>query len=152
VDQFTKLHLWTLTEYDRIIYMDSDLLPLVNTEELFDLDFERQSTTNPPFNYTYAAVPTIAWDKNGETSIRIGGGHNSGLFVLKPDQAMFDRLWESATDPLVPWNRHHDMEQGLLNHFFLQSGHMPAHRLEWMWNAKDMPETYLDEAKIVHSR
>ena len=131
--------------------MDSDLLPLVNTEELFELDFERQSTTNPPFNYTYAAVPTITWDRNGETGA-YGGGNNAGLFVLKPDQAMFDRLWESAMDPLLPWNEHHDMEQGLLTHFFLQTGHVPAYRLEWMWNAKDMPEGYLDQAKIVHSR
>jgi alpha-N-acetylglucosamine transferase len=153
VDQFKKLQLWTLTEYDRIIYMDSDLLPLVNTEELFYLDFERQSTTNPPFNYTYAAVPTIEWDKNGKPGILgVGGGTNGGFFVLKPDQAMFDRLWESATDPLMPWNEHHDMEQGLLAHFFLRTGHAPAHRLEWMWNAKDMPETYLDGAKTVHSR
>jgi alpha-N-acetylglucosamine transferase len=150
VDQFTKLQLWTLTEYDRIIYMDSDLLPLVNLEELFDLDFERESTTNPPFNYTYAAVPTIAWYK--PRVMRIGVRHNAGFFVMKPDQAIFDRLWESAMDPLMPWNVHRDMEQGLFNHFFSQSGHMPAHRLQWMWNAKDMPETFLDQAKIVHSR
>jgi alpha-N-acetylglucosamine transferase len=151
VDQFTKLQLWTLTEYDRIVYMDSDMLPLVNTEELFDLDLERQSTTNPPFNYTYAAVPTITWNKNGDEP-KYGGGNNAGFLVLKPDQALFDRLWETAMDPLMPWNGHQDMEQGLLSNFFTQSGHVPAHRLEWIWNAKDMPQIYLDRAKIVHSR
>ena len=55
-------------------------------------------------------------------------------------------------DPLMPWNKHNDMEQGLLSDFFTSTGHVPAHRLEWIWNAKDAPDVYLDRAKIVHSR
>jgi hypothetical protein len=39
-----------------------------------------------------------------------------------------------------------------LNEYFIAKGHTPAHRLKWVWNAKDMPDTYLDFAKIVHSR
>ena len=72
------------------------MLPLANTEELFDLDLNQQSTTNPPFNYTFAAVPTIAWNKEPP---RVGGGFNAGFLVLKPDRGIFDRLWEGAMDP-----------------------------------------------------
>jgi alpha-N-acetylglucosamine transferase len=151
VDQFTKLQLWTLTEYDRIVYLDSDMLPMVNAEELFDLNLNQQSTTKPSFNYTFAAVPTLSgW--NTKEAPRCGGGFNAGFLVLKPDRAVFDRIWEMAMDPKLGWNENYDMEQGLLNAFFAGKGHAPAHRLDWMWNAKGVPDVFLDRAKIVHSR
>jgi len=59
VDQFTKLHLWKLTEYERVVYMDSDLFPLINTEELFSMDIRQKSTTKPPFDYSFAAAPNL---------------------------------------------------------------------------------------------
>jgi alpha-N-acetylglucosamine transferase len=147
VDQFTKLHLWTLTEYDRIVYLDSDALPLVNTEELFQLELNQHSTTNPPFNYSFAAVNTLQ-NINGQPVL--GGGFNAGIFVMKPDQDMFERLWTTAMDPGQPWNVHKDMEQGLLNGFFRTVGGW--YRLDWIWNAKDMPDSYFERSKIVHSR
>jgi alpha-N-acetylglucosamine transferase len=147
VDQFTKLHLWTLTEYDRIVYLDSDALPLVNTEELFQLELNQHSTTNPPFNYSFAAVNTLQ-NINGQPVL--GGGFNAGIFIMKPDQDIFERLWTTAMDPGQPWNVHKDMEQGLLNGFFRTVGGW--YRLDWIWNAKDMPDSYFERSKIVHSR
>src|SRR5271167_3273292 len=72
IDQFTKLHLWSFTEYERIVYMDSDLLPLVNTEELFSIELNQQSMTHPPYNYSFAAVPTLGGkitDDEGEIEL-----------------------------------------------------------------------------------
>jgi alpha-N-acetylglucosamine transferase len=150
VDQFTKLQLWKLTEYERIVYMDSDLFPIVNTEELFQLDLDQQSTTDPAFNYSFAAAPNLI-DKD-ETRLIIGSGFNAGFFILKPDQAMFDRIWARAMDPAQPWNMYRDMEQGLLNDIFATSGRSPMYRLEWTWNVKDKLDEYLEQSKIVHSR
>jgi alpha-N-acetylglucosamine transferase len=151
VDQFTKLQLWKLTEYERIVYMDSDLFPLVNTEELFHLNLDQHSSQDPPFNYSFAATPNLV-GKDERGQLIIGGGFNAGFFVLKPDQAMFDRIWARAMDPAQPWNMHKDMEQGLLNDIFATNGHSPMHRLEWTWNVKDMPDEFLERSKIVHSR
>lgn len=150
VDQFTKFNLWKLTQYDRIVYVDSDMFPLANTEELFDLELDQQSTTDPPFSYSFAAVHNII----GKTEHfpLTGGGFNAGFFVLKPDIDIFDRLWEMAMDPKQPWNGSKDMEQGLLVSFFDQGGPAPLHALEWFWNCKDMPDRYMDSAKIVHAR
>jgi len=151
VDQFTKLQLWKLTEYERIVYMDSDLFPLINTEELFHLDLDQHSSQDPPFNYSFAATPNLV-GKNDKGQLIIGPGFNAGFFVLKPDQAMFDRIWARAMDPEQPWNMNKDMEQGLLNDIFVTSGHSPMYRLEWTWNVKDMPDEFLERSKIVHSR
>jgi alpha-N-acetylglucosamine transferase len=126
------------------------MFPLVNTEELFDLELDQQSTTNPPFGYSFAAVHNII-GKTEHFPVT-GGGFNAGFFVLKPDIDMFDKLWEMAMDPEQPWNGSKDMEQGLLVSFFNQDGHSPLHALEWFWNCKDMPDQYMDSAKIVHAR
>ncbi len=32
---FTKLHLWSLTQYSRVLYLDSDTLPLQNLDHIF---------------------------------------------------------------------------------------------------------------------
>jgi alpha-N-acetylglucosamine transferase len=131
--------------------MDSDIFPLINTEELFSIELNQVSTTNPPFSYSFAAAPNLV-EKNKDGVFIIGVGFNAGLFILKPDVTVFDRLWARALTPGHPWNMHHDMEQGLLNDFFATAGEAPMHQLHWSWNVKDMPDEYISESKIVHAR
>ena len=33
---YTKLHIWDMTEYDKVVYIDADVLVLENVDELFD--------------------------------------------------------------------------------------------------------------------
>lgn len=90
--------------------MDSDLLPLINTEELFSIELDRQSKTNPSFNYSFAAAQELL-ENSLKGRLTIGGGFNAGLFVLKPDLAMFDRIWARANTEdsrgivITTWNR-----------------------------------------------
>jgi len=131
--------------------MDSDLFPLINPDELFSMDINQQSTTDPPFNYSFAAAPNlVSRDVQGEELV--GAGFNAGFFILDPDVLLFDRIWELAMIDGQPWNSNRDMEQGLLNEFFASRGKSPMYRLHWSWNLKDMNDEYLPEAKIVHAR
>jgi alpha-N-acetylglucosamine transferase len=131
--------------------MDSDLFPLVNTDELFAMDIRQTSSIDEPFEYSFAAAPNLL-GKGEEGSINVGIGFNAGFFVLKPDNSIFYRIWELAMVPEQPWNVHQDMEQGLLNEFFRSSGKAPMVRLHWSWNVKDMPDEWMAEAKVVHAR
>jgi alpha-N-acetylglucosamine transferase len=140
-----------MMEYERIVYMDSDLFPLVNTEELFELDLDQHSTSTPSYNYSFAAVPNLV-GKNEQGWPIIGNGFNAGFFVMKPDTSIFERLWERAMDPEQSWNYHRDVEQGLLNEFYATGGQAPMFRLDWTWNVKDMPDEYMEESKVVHAR
>jgi len=151
VDQFTKLQLWKLTEYERIVYMDSDLLPLTDTEDLFSIDIRQTSNTTEVFEYHFAASPNLLGKGEGG-SINVGIGFNAGFFMLKPDIFVFDKIWELAMVPGQPWNIHQDMEQGLLNEFFKSSGQVPMIRLDWYWNVKDMSDDWMVAAKVVHAR
>jgi hypothetical protein len=131
--------------------MDSDLFPLVNTEELFSMDILQKSKTRPPFDYSFAAAPNLVV-RNEEGQDIIGGGFNAGFFVLRPDESIFNRIWDRALDPGQPWNYHRDMEQGLLNDFFATDSDAPMYRMHWSWNVKDMPDSLMSESKIVHAR
>jgi glycogenin glucosyltransferase len=68
---FTKFHAWTLTQYTKIVFMDADVLPLVNVDDLFSF---------PDF----AACADIGWPDC----------FNSGVFVAVPNVDTFHRLVE----------------------------------------------------------
>ena len=130
--------------------MDSDLFPLINTEELFQMEIQQTSSTEPPFDYSFAAAPNLV-EKNGNDYV-VGIGFNAGFFMLKPSVEIFDKLWNRALDPEQPWNFHKDMEQGLLNDFFASGGQVPLFPLHWSWNVKDMQDDMIPESKVVHAR
>ena len=46
---FTKIHLWRMTQFSKIVYIDADVVAVRAPEELFD--------TQEPF----AACPDIGW-------------------------------------------------------------------------------------------
>ncbi|KAK6201339.1 uncharacterized protein RJT21DRAFT_84882 [Scheffersomyces amazonensis] len=104
---FTKINLWSLIHYDKILYLDSDTLPLLPSDpdqgsvvDLLSLDF-------PKFKI-------LAAPDSGFPDI-----FNSGVFVLKPnlnDYTILDSLVrESVTNPHVSFD---GADQGLLNQYF----------------------------------
>src|SRR5690606_3624872 len=73
---FEKLYIFSLTQFDKIVYLDSDMLVLENIDELFDK--EHMSAVGPaggrfPGNEDY-------------------NGLNSGLLVIQPNTKDFDSL------------------------------------------------------------
>ncbi|KAH8059780.1 glycosyl transferase [Aureococcus anophagefferens] len=89
---YTKLALWGLTEYTKLVYVDADAVVLENVDELFALDV------------AFAAAPDIfPPDK-----------FNSGVMVLAPSKETFDAMLKVAPDA-----RSHDGgDGGFLNEFF----------------------------------
>jgi lipopolysaccharide biosynthesis glycosyltransferase len=113
---FAKLHLWSLTNYEQIAYLDADMIVVKNIDELLYEDhqfaaapnfyqkYERQ-TDIPP--YQYKLVETNFSTKD----------FSAGMFVLRPDEATFKSLmhWKDQ-----PRESHEDdvTDQGLLNKLF----------------------------------
>ncbi|KAK6457550.1 transferase activity protein [Scheffersomyces xylosifermentans] len=104
---FTKVLLWSLIQYDKILYLDSDTLPIVPNSadkgsviDLLDLDFPKSKILAAPDS----GFPDI---------------FNSGVFVLKPnlhDYSQLDALVKlSATNANVSFD---GADQGLLNQYF----------------------------------
>lgn len=89
---FTKIALWRLTQYQRIVYLDADVVALRAPDELFDLDT------------SFAAVPDIGWPDC----------FNSGVLVLKPNMGDYYALLALAQRGVS----FDGADQGLLNMHF----------------------------------
>ncbi|KAG2155595.1 glycosyltransferase family 8 protein [Suillus clintonianus] len=85
----TKLHVFRLTQYFKVIFLDADVLPLRPLSHLFHLDHE------------FSAVPDVGWPDI----------FNSGVMVLTPGEDKFKELQE-----LLKTNGSWDGgDQGILN-------------------------------------
>ncbi|CAK9439268.1 uncharacterized protein LODBEIA_P34730 [Lodderomyces beijingensis] len=96
---YTKLLLWGLTQYDSVVYLDADVLPLQNFDEIFD-------------KFTVAEDEIAASPDSGWPDI-----FNSGVFKLKPSTTTQDKLIEFASKGGAE-STFDGADQGLLNEFF----------------------------------
>lgn len=73
---FDKLHVWGLTQYEKIVFLDSDMIVVQNIDHLFGKE---------PFSAAVAGGRLFNWTKL-----------NSGLMVIKPDTAVESDLVKLA--------------------------------------------------------
>ncbi|EPZ32024.1 Glycosyl transferase, family 8 domain-containing protein [Rozella allomycis CSF55] len=88
---FTKLFVWTLTQYSKVVFLDADTLVLQNVDDLM----EREE---------FSACPDAGWPDC----------FNSGVFVCRPNHDTFTQLMNMATSV----GSFDGGDQGLLNQYF----------------------------------
>ncbi|QDS71694.1 hypothetical protein FKW77_008304 [Venturia effusa] len=148
-DQFTKLRLLQMTEYDRILFIDADGILTRPIDGIFDEEIAkvpaktkfmlksrvRGDEAQMPANYIFTArsdnqpngrrnhpVPPIATK-----------GFSAGFWLAAPSDELFEYLM-SIMDHWLRFNPH-GMEQSLLNYAFRRDGAMPWGELDWQWSA-----------------
>ncbi|WP_420407173.1 glycosyltransferase [Hoeflea sp.] len=113
LDNFCKLRLWQLTEYETCVFIDADALVLRNIDRLF---------AYPQFS----AAPNVY-----ET---LGDFHrlNSGVFVARPSVLTFAAMLERLDEPDVFWRR---TDQTFLETFFPDWHGLPVfmNMLQYVW-------------------
>ncbi|THD21219.1 Glycogenin-1 [Fasciola hepatica] len=105
---FTKIHCWSMVQFDKVVFLDADTLVLHNIDELF----EREELS---------AVPDPNWPDC----------FNAGVFVLKPNLDTFNGLLRLA----LCTGSFDGRDQGLLNTYFTDwlTGGI-SHRLAYIHN------------------
>ncbi len=113
LDNFCKLRLWQLIEYDTCVFIDADALVLRNVDRLFDY---------PEFS----AAPNVY------ESLADFHRLNSGVFVAKPSLATFRHMLEQLDRPDVFWRR---TDQTFLETFFPDWHGLPVfmNMLQYVW-------------------
>tara|TARA_Y100001949_G_C15927916_1_gene304263 strand:+ start:317 stop:1048 length:732 start_codon:yes stop_codon:yes gene_type:complete len=66
---FTKINVWSLTDYDKLIYLDADTLMLRNSDVLFEIKDNFCAVKDPGYN-----------------------GINAGVMVLTPNKDIFNEM------------------------------------------------------------
>jgi len=102
---YNKLWIWSLTEYDKVVYLDSDLLVIGNIDELFDRDIWTE--IGAPANSThrnFAAAPDMIPPDR----------FNSGVMAIRPDMEIFTDM-RNSLGRIPSYNKG---DQGFLNAYF----------------------------------
>ncbi|MCY4014778.1 MAG: glycosyltransferase family 8 protein [Gammaproteobacteria bacterium] len=129
LDNFCKLALWRLTEFERVVFLDADTLVVQNIDKLF---------CYPEFS----AAPNL-YD-NLTDMHRL----NSGVFVAEPDEATYADMLARLDVPEVFWRR--------TDQTFLESYFPDWHGLPYTYNALQylyfkFPELWRwSSIKVVH--
>lgn len=113
LDNFCKLRLWQLTEYERCVFIDADALVLKNIDKLFDY---------PEFS----AAPNVY------ESLADFHRLNSGVFVARPSLETFNAMLSRLDQPDAFWRR---TDQSFLETFFPDWHGLPVfmNMLQYVW-------------------
>jgi hypothetical protein len=104
VDQFTKLHLWNFSQYDWVLYMDSDVFIVRSIVPMISFVLKQQDENNATKKKIWAMRDVFD----------LSDGFSMGTFMIRPSATEFDYLLREL---------HHGnksfaegwMEQGFLN-------------------------------------
>lgn len=93
-----KLHIWTWTQYEKIVFIDADVLCKGSISELFQVPGD------------LAAAPDVWWN------VLIDNRFNSGVIVLRPNLEEFRSLFKAVSDPEM--HSPNDADQAFLNNYY----------------------------------
>ncbi|QRM56593.1 glycosyltransferase [Sinorhizobium sp. BG8] len=126
LDNFIKLRLWQLIDYETCIFLDADTLVLRSIDKLFSY---------PEFS----AAPNVY--ENLADFRRL----NSGVFVARPSLATFEAMLARLDQPEAFWRR---TDQTFLEAFFPDWHGLPVYMnmLQYVWFT--MPELW--DWKSIH--
>ncbi len=126
LDNFVKLRLWQLVEYEACIFIDADAIVLKNIDRLF-------------------AYPEFSAAPNVYESLRDFQRLNSGVFVARPALATFAAMLGRLDAPDAFWPR---TDQTFLQSFFPEWHGLPVYfnMLQYVWFT--MPDLW--DWKSIH--
>jgi alpha-N-acetylglucosamine transferase len=113
LDNFAKLRLWQMAGYEKIVFLDADVLVLRNIDRLFSY---------PEFS----AAPNVY------ESLADFHRLNSGVFVARPSEVIFSAMLERLDRPDAFWRR---TDQTFLQEFFPDWHGLPVffNMLQYVW-------------------
>ena len=149
---WSKLRLWQLTEYERVLYIDADTMVLQNLDDVFDAvplpsPVMRTASARGPLPADVTPMSVFAgtpdwgkWTRPGSTKM------NAGVFLFTPSAATFAALLNASVD--VAAYRSLEAEQGLLNAFFGDAHCCLSHTLNAQKTLSALYPDLLDMAAV----
>lgn len=167
-----KLNLWSLTDYEKLVFVDADTVILKPMDEIFSIPTTdlRNSLPAPPEaidplanmsvtvpqKYMMAGIHDVWIEANkkpleNETFYEIDHYMNAGFFVISPSMDMFN-FFLSLLDHPVPFNLNYP-EQNVLNFAYRTDGQMPWQDLGTEWNdITQLNPSYDRNARSLHHK
>jgi alpha-N-acetylglucosamine transferase len=158
---FTKFQFWRLVLWDRVLFMDVDIL-FLEERNFFDI-WEHPATQvryNPPENIDpntlyfgwpikmlYPYVIGLGYDTYCRKCSYRDRGPNSGVFITKPNLVHYEMMKKIAFDVSIPFKI---MEQTALDYIFNITGPLPWTEFEDKYNWTPEYNPLLESIKGYH--
>ena len=129
LDNFVKLRLWEMEEYEKVVFIDADAIVLRNIDRLF-------------------AYPEFSAAPNVYESLSDFHRLNSGVFVARPSRATFADMLTRLDVPDAFWRR---TDQTFLQDYFPDWHGLPAfdNMLQYVWF--NLPELWdWGSVRVIH--
>ena len=98
----SKFEIFGLTQYDKIVYLDADVLVLKNLDHLFECSHMTSALDGEYYNI---------WPNNPH--------FNAGIFVLEPNKDEYNKIMKFAEEQVTKWNEPQCVaDQEILNLYF----------------------------------
>ncbi|KAG9153366.1 hypothetical protein Leryth_017273 [Lithospermum erythrorhizon] len=145
---YSKLRIWEIVEYEKMIYLDADIQVFENIDHLFDMED----------GYFYGVVDCLCEMSNKPCNdtiqwpTELGQSppyyFNGGMFMFQPSLSTYNQLLDTFNSvPSTPF-----AEQDLLNMFFRDTSKPldPSYNflLTMLWRHPEYVE--VDKVKVVH--
>jgi alpha-N-acetylglucosamine transferase len=155
-DQFTKLHVWNMTEYNRIAFFDADTLPIQPIHTIFDTPTQQKGDEEWLFAAVYDSGNSRADNQRNPPGPEDKGRPedvdlNAGVFLLKPTQTQSEYIFEMFRNP-PKRDFTVFMEQSMLRWAYRDGGPYPWIRLSHLYNTQWCREVDLDSAWVLHDK
>ncbi|KAF1921543.1 nucleotide-diphospho-sugar transferase [Ampelomyces quisqualis] len=169
IDIFTKLRVWEMTQYSRVLLMDTDSMLVRPLDGIFQDPAAQIQPTKHMENYTaiegVAPLPPThllaslseVWDSYHEfppadgTGLKKYGYFNAGFFMLAPSIAAFNH-YRSFLDIPNSFDSKY-MEQNLLNQIHAWGGPMPWQELNYTWNIRCPTDADIEKGLVsIHEK
>lgn len=140
-DVWSKLAVWTLTEYARVAFLDADMLVIKNMDEVFELPLQEgfiaachacRCNPNRIESYPASWQPEncyYSWCEDEEMTAHppatVDNYFNAGFLVLAPDQALYNLMLTKIV-AMADISTYVFAEQDFLNDVF-QGRWLPLH-------------------------
>ncbi|KAH7123565.1 nucleotide-diphospho-sugar transferase [Dendryphion nanum] len=165
-DVMTKLRVWEMTQYDRILMVDGDTMLRSSLDGVFDdpgaqILATKEHTTNHgdvplPETYLLASLSEV-WDSTHSfppgdgTGLKKMGMMNAGFFMLAPSLKAFE-YYKSLMDTPGSFDPKYP-EQNLMNHAHRWTGPMPWREVSYTWNIRCPSDIDLEKGVVsVHEK
>lgn len=139
---FIKLHLWNMTLFESIIYLDADTIILGKIDEIFRVVDKR--IYNNKLGFEFAATPDNYGLPNDD--------FNAGVFVLRPNIGVYNemlKLYNNTDKYDIKW-----AEQSFLNEYFrfryLRLPEIYNFNVAFWKRKPDLWEKLFTDMKIIH--
>eukprot|EP00434_Breviolum_minutum_P025766 symbB.v1.2.022777.t1/scaffold2059.1/size90859/5 len=135
---FTKLAVWKLEEYSKVILLDLDIIPLKPLDPLFDLPCPAAMVRGQGSDIHGSEVDGgrfFGTEEYRDYPWGQSGGINAGLILLQPDDHVFQQMLSEVTCKYHPCHvAGSGPEQDYLSRFFAAKKDSPWHHISVAWN------------------